>query len=30
VNAELLAHLADSAKELDQIISSILAQTDKD
>lgn len=29
INAELLAHLADSAKELDQIISSILAQTDK-
>jgi len=29
INAELLAHLADSAKELDQIISSILAHTDK-
>lgn len=28
-NKELLAHLTDSAHELDQIISSILAQTDK-
>jgi K+-sensing histidine kinase KdpD len=28
-NKELLAHLTDSAHELDQIISSILTETDK-